>query len=67
MFFLVYFPMLFRALSTRNDLGHLPNTQGYAGPVSWPSTPTQTLQKLHGGVVTHKILATAQRPNSPYY
>ena len=35
-----YLNMFFLELSTWDDLGHLPDTQGYSGLVFEPSTPT---------------------------
>ena len=44
MFYLnmVTYPMFFLFMCTRNDLGYLPDAQGYSGLVSEPCTPTQT-------------------------
>ena len=43
-------------------------TQGYSGLLSGPCSPTQTLNNLWvGWSVVHKILVTAQRPNSPFH
>ena len=54
------------------DLGHLPDTQRYLGLLSEQCTPIQTFWGQVWGsglvvvVVAHRILVTAQRPNSPF-
>ena len=58
--------------STWNELGHLLGTQGYSGLVSEPCTQLPLIPfenyrvVVVVGWVAHKVLVTAQSPNSPF-